>query len=204
MEKLAYIAGLVDGEGTLLIGKYPRNGNKYLGYRGYMGISNTNIPMLLYAKGIIGGKICAQKKATGPYIGSVCYNLSLTTNQIREQLPKILNFLVAKKDQAEVLLAFLDRQASNASAPVSEELLEFYENCYQRLKEMKKVRYSFKEEEFSLGMFDCAQCGEIFERTSKNPKKVYCSVKCKKIVHYTRSNHRISLGIPAWDDIKGH
>lgn len=201
MEKLAYIAGVLDGEGTLIVGKYRRSGNRYLGYRGFMSIANTNIPMLLHIKGIIGGKICAQKKTTGPYLGSVCYNLYLNTHQIREQLPKILPFLVAKKEQAEVLLDFLGRQASNASAPVSDELLDFYESCYQRLKELKKLRYSFKEEIFSIGFFDCAQCGEKFERTSRNPTKIYCSVSCKKVVHYTRSNRRISLGIPAWNKL---
>jgi len=196
---LAYVAGLIDGEGTLVVGKYPRKGNKYLGYRGFLAIANTHVPMLQFLKSIIGGKIVEQGKGRG------CYSLSLSTNEIRNCLPQIVPFLVVKKEQAEVLLDFLERQFNNASAPVSDELLKFYESCYQRLKKLKKVRYSFKEEVISLGFFDCAQCGKKFERTSKDSsKKIYCSVKCKKIVHYTRSNHRISLGIPAWKDINGH
>jgi len=193
----AYIAGIFDGEGCLMVGKYPNKGNKNLGYRSFMSLANTNIPLLVYVKGIIGGKIVKQS-IKGRYAGSFCYTLTLSSNEVRKCLPNLINYLIVKKEQAEVLLSFLERQANNASAPVSDELLNFYESCYQKLKDLKKIRYEFKEEIKSLGVFDCAQCGEKFERTSKNPRKIYCSLKCKKIVHYTRSNNRIRLGIPAW------
>ena len=200
MEKqLAYIAGVLDGEGTILVGKYPRKGNRNLAYRGFLAIGNTHVPLLQFIKGVIGGKIIMQKKSSGDYAGSICYSLSLTTNEIRKWLPELLPFLIVKKEQAEVLLAFLEKQANNASAPVSDELLEFYESCYQKLKALKKVRYEYREPKYSLGFFDCAQCGKKFERTSKAPKRIYCGAWCKKQVHWTRSNNRIRLGIPAWD-----
>lgn len=190
--QLAYIAGILDGEGTLCMGKYPNKWNKSLGYRGYLAIANTYVPVLEYIKSFIGGKIIEQGKGKG------CYSLSLSTNEIRRWLPELSTYLIVKKKQAEVLLAFLDKQASNASAPVSEELLSFYESSYQKLKRLKKERFSFKEKVLSLGKFNCAQCGIEFEKTSKNPKKLYCSNFCKRKTHWTRSNLRIRQGVEPW------
>lgn len=189
--QLAYIAGVIDGEGTLCIGKY-NAGNKNLCYRPYLAIANTYVPMLEYIKSIIGGKIVEQGKGRG------CYSLNLTADKIRRWLPEIFNYLIVKKDQAEVLLDFLDKKSSNASAPISDELLEFYESCYQKLKKLKKKRFIFKESLNSLGIRECAQCGSEFEATSRFPKKIYCNKLCKKKTHWTRSNLRIRSGIKAW------
>ena len=192
--QLAYIAGIIDGEGTLCVGKYS-TGNKNLSYRPYFAIANTYVPMLEYIKSIIGGKIVEQGKGRG------CYSLTLTADKIRRWLPEILNHLVVKRDQAEVLLSFLDRQANNASAPISEDLLNFYESCYQKLKVLKKKRFIFKESVYSLGIKKCAQCGKEFEGRSKFPKQLYCNLLCRKKTHWTRSNKRIRDGIPAWSSI---
>ena len=189
---LAYIAGVVDGEGTLFVGRYPRRGNAQLAYRGYFAVANTHVPMLRHVKAVIGGKIVEQGKGRGTY------SLTLTANEIRKWLPQLLPHLVVKRDQAEVLLAFLERQAGNASAAVSPELLAFYESCYLRLKRLKARRYTFKERRASLGQRACAQCAKPFEAFSNQPQKAYCSNYCKRRIHWTRSNARIRDGVPAW------
>ena len=193
--QLAYIAGMLDGEGSLCVGKYPRKGNRYLGYRAYMCIANTYVPVLEFIKSIIGGKIVEQGKGSG------CYSLTLTTNEIRRWLPELLNHLIVKKNQAEVLLAFLERQANNSSAPISDELLNFYESCYQKLKELKKIRFKFKEPVISLGLKKCFQCGTEFELNSRYPKKKFCSIICRHTNHMKKSNERIRAGIQAWSSI---
>ena len=194
---LAYIAGLFDGEGTLVVGKYPRY-NKELAYRGFMAIANTYLPVLEEIQSKIGGTIALQKKSSGVYAGSVCYSLTFTTNVIRKWLPRLLPYLKVKKTQAEVLLAFLARQASNASAPVSDDLLAFYEECYQRLKEIKRVRFGYVRPQTALVSKSCAQCGKEFQHSLRTPKRLYCSNWCKRKTHWTRSNHRIADGRPAW------
>ena len=196
--KLAYIAGVLDGEGTLIIGKWPRKGNRLLGYRGCMAIANTYLPVLEYIQVLLGGSIVLQSKFSGPYAGTRCYSLTFTTNSIRQWLPKLLPYLIIKKTQAEVLLAFLARQASNASAPVSDDLLAFYEECYQRLKEIKRVRFGYVRPQTALVSKSCAQCGKEFQHSLRTPKRLYCSNWCKRKTHWTRSNHRIADGRPAW------
>ena len=197
MIKAEYIAGVFDGEGSILIGKYPNKGNRELGYRGYMHIVNTYVPLLEQIQSVYGGKIAFQKQhgvMTRP-----CYSLTFSTNEIRHVLPKLLPYLLVKKEQAEVLLAFLERQASNASAPVSDTLLEFYEASYQQMKQLKVVRFEYARPPETCVMVTCAQCEKLFERSSRYPRKLYCSNWCKRKTHWTRSNSRIALGVPAWN-----
>ena len=191
--QLAYIAGVFDGEGCLIIGKYNR-GNKNLSYRAYMAIANTHVPMLEYIQGLIGGKIVEQGK------DKQCFSLSLTTNAIRKWLPQLVPFMVVKQKQAEVLLSFLERQAGNAFAPVSVELLGFYEECYQDMKRMKLIRFEYIRPGYKKETRKCKLCGSEFMWTSKYPKQLYCGKLCKKEVHWTRSNLRIRNGISAWNN----
>ena len=190
--ELAYIAGLLDGEGALFIGKYPRKGNARLGYQGYMAIINKHVPMLQHIKSIIGGKIVVQGKLRK------CYTLSLSANEIRQWLPRLQPYLIVKKEQAEVLLAFLERQAKNASAPISDGLAVFYDVCYRKMKGLHHFEFDYKEPKKSLGIRKCETCQTEFEAFSSHPKKKYCSGDCKKKMHWTRSNRRIAHGLPAW------
>lgn len=198
---LGYIAGVLDGEGTLVIAGCKRKENRNLAYRGYMAITNTNIPLLEHIQSRVGGLIHPQTKV---YRGEICpcYVLNFSVNQTRAVLPKLLPYLVAKRDQAEVLLSFLERQAANASAPISDELLGFYEECRVKIKRLKKIRYSYEKKSVSE-IRNCAQCGSSFNWSSSTPMRIYCSVECKKRVHWTRSNGRISDGIPAWNALPG-
>lgn len=199
--ELAYIAGILDGEGTLVIGKHSKRENRCEAYRGYMAIANTHIPLLEYIQSRIGGKIHPQKKRYKDGICD-CYTLSYSANKTRDILPKLLAYLVVKKDQAEVLLAFFERQAGNASAPISSELLEFYEECRVKIKRLKKIRYSYESPGRSE-LRKCSQCGKEFTWSSSNPMRLYCSNWCKRKTHWTRSNHRIAVGIPAWSGLSG-
>ena len=193
MEKqIAYISGVVDGEGCIMIGKYPRKGNKSLAYRAFFNIANTHVPLLEFLKSVMGGKIIEMKNK--------CFTLNFTANEIRNLIPQLLPHLIVKKKQAEVLLDFLEKQSNNASAPISDELLSFYEQSYQKMSRLKKERFDFKEKLVSLGFRNCETCGNLFEFFSnQSSHKKYCSIQCKKKMHWTRSNSRIRLGISAWN-----
>ena len=186
--QLAYIAGLLDGEGSLYIGRYPRKGNRSLGYRAYMTISNTHVPTLQWVKSIMGGKIVEMAKKGG------CYSLTFTTNTIREWLPELLPYLLIKDSQAKVLLSFLDKQEQNAFAAVPEELLAFYEKCHLKLRALKRIRYAFKEALVNLGECACQHCGTNFTLTSRSPKKKFCTRSCKNKDGVDRFLLRLSAG----------
>ena len=203
--QLAYIAGFLDGEGCLMVGKYPKGDSKNLAYRGFMNIANTYVPILEWIQNAVGGKIIRTGKGKSVVKSNMdCYSLTFAAGEMRYWLPKLLPFLKVKKEQAEVLLDFLKRQSDNASAPVSEEILEFYERCYQKLKQLKIVRFEYKRPQYQLVEKLCKQCGAEFQWSSQSPKKIYCSRRCKKIVHYTRSNRRIALGVKPWASLESN
>jgi len=184
---LAYIAGLLDGEGALFIGKYARAGNRFLAYRGYMSIVNTHIPMLQQVQSAVGGKIVRQ--------GAIrkCYALTFSANEIRDVLPRLQPFLIIKKVQAELLLKFLETQKGNGVAPIIDSLLTFYEECYQKMKRLHHLHYDYqKPTSVSLGLRSCYQCGKRFDVFSCSPKKKYCSDHCARKTHWTRSNANIA------------
>ena len=197
--QLAYIAGLFDGEGTLVIGKYSIKSQKNLAYRGFMALSNTYVPVLVYIKSLIGGKIIEQG------IGKKCYSLSLSANEIRAVLPELLPYLIIKKEQAEVILNFFERQASRHFGLLTSEDLIFNEECYQKIKNLKLKRYFFKEKLVLLGIRKCNQCSVSFQVTSKSPKKIYCSVRCSKKRRWTFYNGLVrdrKLNQPKEDEIR--
>ena len=196
--ELSYIAGFLDGEGSLVVGKYPKGGRE-LSYRSFMTVVNTYLPIVEWIQSRVGGKVMVQDPTgKNPYSKLTCYVLTFSPGEIRRVIPRLLPYLIVKKKQAEVLLAFLERQASNASAPVSVELLEFYEQCYQRLKELKRLRFEYIRPAYQTEMRRCQQCGEQFPWSSQSPQKIYCSFRCKKKTHWMRSNRRIALNLPAW------
>lgn len=179
---LAYIAGLVDGEGSFTVGRYKVKSQKSLAYRAYFQIANTHVPILQKIKSFWGGRIVEQG------IGKKCYALTFSTNQIREILPSILPYLVIKKEQGGVLLDFLKRQSNKAFFPVTEQYERLCEEYYFKLKELKKIRFDFKEKEFSLGKRKCLVCDAEFEVTSKSPKKKFCSRYHLEKARWTRMN----------------
>lgn len=199
--QLAYIAGILDGEGTCVIGKYARD-NREMAYRGYMAIANTYLPVLEWIQTRLGGKIALQVKTNGPYAGSRCYSLTFSANEIRRVLPRLLPYLVIKRKQAEVLLSFLARQENNASAPIAIGVLAFYEECYVQLKQLKKERFEYRRPPVRYSEQACCQCGVMFQNSSQTPRRKYCSGWCKRKTHWVRSNARIRDGVPAWSSLQ--
>src|SRR3990167_4441036 len=134
-----------------------------------MAISNTHIPTLLHIKNMLGGKIAIQG------LERKCYSLTFSANQIRAILPELLPYLIVKREQAEIMLKFFEKQASRNFGLLSQDDIAFYENCYEKMKKLKKVRFDFKEEFKVLGTKLCLQCGKEFSSNTKNTNQKYCS-----------------------------
>lgn len=98
---LAYLAGLVDGEGTISI----NHGDE--GYGPYLCISNTSDALAEWCRSK--GFSVGYSRTTNcrPY-----WRMSLYGMRIREVLLKLLPYLVVKKQQAELLIEFIDLRLS--------------------------------------------------------------------------------------------
>ena len=108
----AYVAGVLDGEGCLTIGraatKETRTG--YV-YGAIMMISNTHLPALKAIAEICGnGRIKQQLRKNDAH--KPVYRLDFTANQIRHVLPQLRQHLLIKPAQADILLSFLSERVS--------------------------------------------------------------------------------------------
>jgi hypothetical protein len=92
--ELAYIAGIIDGEGYI----------KLSSLTGKIGISNTHLGMLEWLKERLGGSICKKSKEVKPNHHQA-YELQLSKVRARGLLKLIIPYLIVKKDTA---IKFID------------------------------------------------------------------------------------------------
>ena len=109
--KLAWLAGIIDGEGSIMIPRYHRNGNPRYGYR--VSISNTNVSIINRCKEILDMlqiKYCnyTQDRGKDGLRRKITHQIHITNKKgILIVLENIIPHLVGKRKQAELLNEFL-------------------------------------------------------------------------------------------------
>lgn len=99
----AYLAGFIDGEGTLTITRHTRKDRP--GYKRFnirLAVYNTNLSLLKYIQSHFGGTLMIAKRSGG--IWKDQGQLAWAEEQIVEILELVRPFLFAKRKQAEILL----------------------------------------------------------------------------------------------------
>ena len=120
-----YVAGIIDGEGTITTG----TSNKY--YNLVLVVSNTNIDLMLYLEKILGGSMfeCQPQNGNRPI-----YRISWTGKKAMSIIEAIKPYLIVKKSQA--ILAGLFQDLIAYGKPVSEDNLKqriIYKNLMRDL-----------------------------------------------------------------------
>jgi|ERR1041384_3262276 hypothetical protein len=109
----AYVAGFVDGEGCLTIGRAARKENRSgFMYHALFTIGNTNLDGLRAIVAMCGnGKVqlSDKRKALGH---KPMYRIVFSHGQIRHLLPQLRPYMNLKGRQADLLLAFLDTKVN--------------------------------------------------------------------------------------------
>jgi len=108
---LEYVAGFFDGEGCVCISKSKRKNweyqTRYLEYVFSVGIGNTYFPILYFLKDRFGGSLhlnLSGKRKKATYKPFLQWNIS--GRKAKRFLEQILPFLIVKKSQAEIGIAF--------------------------------------------------------------------------------------------------
>ena len=139
---VAYIAGLLDGEGHLAIERtLPGKGllrivNPHYGVR--VTISNTHKPTLEWIQSMWGGRLNSQKIG----VRQRHYNWSISNRHIvTEFVATMLPHLRIKRDQAELLLDYLasitvKRSYGRATMPISEATLR--QDYHERMLALRR------------------------------------------------------------------
>ena len=93
----AYLAGIVDGEGTVTLMKHHKNETP----TPYVSVANNNLGLLQWIKNRIGGTICTKKKRLPHHNDS--YAWSARQDRAIRLLNDIKSYLIIKKPQADLI-----------------------------------------------------------------------------------------------------
>ncbi len=116
----SYIAGIIDGEGSIHIVTDKNKRLNRLRLKPEISISNTKIELLEYLKDNIPMSFIISKKQRNNYKHSfkfsktkVIYELRITSySQLKQTLPFLIPYLLIKKEQAQLMLNYLNYRTS--------------------------------------------------------------------------------------------
>ena len=101
MEEIAYLAGIVDGEGTISVHKTHGN-RKNTNAVPYVSISNTNEALIKWIRSRVGGILRTRKPCKSHY--KIAYDLRFYYNRALDLITLIYPYLIVKRNQAHLLL----------------------------------------------------------------------------------------------------
>jgi len=132
-EQIGYIAGVIDGEGSICLHKCVWKYRQGSFYRPFVKISNSNLEMLIWVKEKLGcGSIKRERPDTGKW--KAMYTLTFSANMIRQFLPMIIDSLIIKKRQALMLLEFLKMSKRGLSRYHKRDNQDKYDYFYFTMK----------------------------------------------------------------------
>lgn len=146
MTKLAYLAGVIDGEGCIGIRRTKRTGScKSTRYSAAVTVGNTSRVLIEQLVRAFGVGCVTYRYPTKTK--RACYLWSLSSRGAREVLRAVQPYLIVKREQAAVLLEFIDnfdsfkgaRPGKKGGQLVSPDELARRERLYQQLRTLNRV-----------------------------------------------------------------
>jgi len=140
---LAYIAGIIDGEGTVgIYKKKPKNEYQSPGYRERVAISSSNLEVLNYINKFFPGVIAKNTRYSSKH--SPMFRLEYHVLRAIPILEAVSKYMIIKKKQAEKVLAYrkaitpIDPKKSKSFGPqrLSSKEIALRESYYQELKKL--------------------------------------------------------------------
>lgn len=136
-EDLAYLAGFIDGDGSIFIAKHTQNGIS--NYEPRISISNGCKTTLEWIKNKFGGNINNNYKAgdftsTKIKVNKDQYVWFSRVEELKNLLVGLIPYLKEKKSQAIVLLEYIKKKRKFHSRP--QWYIQWQDDMYKKLKKM--------------------------------------------------------------------
>ena len=139
---LAYMAGIVDGEGYISLARRNSRRNKSgIRYDIQIGVTNTNKWLLETFRFTFGGSISKKKKGYEKSLPSSqdCFNWQVSNQQALITIKTLLPYLRLKRPQAELAITFCGTLNTNyRSGGVPEEVIAVREAQHILMKKLQK------------------------------------------------------------------
>lgn len=148
--ELAYVAGIIDGEGCIQIRPHkPRGASRTRVYQVLVSITNGNEKLIKWLHKSLGGNLYEHRKSYGTV--HRMWQINLSTSHAVNMLRAIRPYLIAKAAQCDIAIAFQDhveeckhkgyaRTGVAKGKPIlSEDVIAFRELLYQTLLAIRKA-----------------------------------------------------------------
>ena len=141
---LAYMAGLLDGEGSYIVAKH-FNKPKHCGRRGFVWelritIGMTELGGLNFMKDKLRKKRLRLASKDNRGVRRKIYYLTFYSNEIRSFLPRMLPYIHTKKKQATLLLNAVNTIVPKTGRKIDRKL----QLMYIKMKKLNKSRYPIR------------------------------------------------------------
>jgi len=134
-DQLAYMAGIIDGEGSISIDvQSPNKTRKYHYYSIRMNIINTNLELMEWLVKNFGGNLYKNRKVEKR---KQVYKWSIYSRKAAEILQQTLPYMIVKKPHAIILIEFMDSMGVTGWH-VPEEIRHYRQQLYLKVRELNK------------------------------------------------------------------
>lgn len=136
---LAYLAGIIDGEGCIRIAKRVKRSEEKWGYYELsLVVTNTDARLIKWIESTFGGSVTplARRKSHHKDL----YEWVVSSRAAGSILSAVEKFMIVKKEQAQLALRFRENINNTRTHPgqsLSPNVLEFRANCCEEMKRLK-------------------------------------------------------------------
>lgn len=136
--ELSYLAGIIDGEGTIFIQKKldKRVETESWTYWPRVQVCNTNEAVMQWIHQIFGGLLYKKERSHLKRNWKCQFEWYTKPSLIDELLPLLIPYLIIKKPQAEIMMKFRKSFSSKIRIKVTPEIQSFREECMSKLKHL--------------------------------------------------------------------
>jgi hypothetical protein len=151
--QLAYLAGIIDGEGSIYIGNFssnPKTGNPY--YQTNMEVTNTEEALINWLINNFGGRnYTYTEKQTPKNSRRTVYRWIISGDDLTELCHLLLPYLIIKKRQCEIMIqmrkTFERKRASlgrQGTLPLEQDVLEERKRLFDEMRSLHCRNYANK------------------------------------------------------------
>lgn len=150
--QLAYMAGIIDGEGSIYIGNFssnPKTGSKY--YQTNMEVTNTDENLINWINDVFGGRIYKYTaKQTPKNSRRTVYRWIATGDCVTHLIEVLSPYLIAKTKQAEIMIKMRDTYKKNMHntkglqgvQPLGQALLDLRQSYFEQMRSLHCRNYN--------------------------------------------------------------
>ncbi len=144
--ELAYLAGIIDGEGCFFIGLFKTKATKFLlNYQTYIKISNNEKSLIDWVHEKAGATNIQQERLTRKSsVNRSCYSSQITGATLDALLPKIYPYLIIKRRQCEIMIKMRSTFTPHRRLQKKEISQEIHDIRYQCYLELRSINSRFR------------------------------------------------------------